>query len=129
MDLGHQARKRISHRERHLGADQSSVLMEVIGSSCKFKLKKDQSGTVTKYKARLVARVDMQEMDWNSVFAPSLRYTSLRVILALASYHDYEIEQMDVVIVFLDADVVFTIYMEQPQGFKRTSKDGEELVW
>ena len=51
-----------------------------------------------------------------------------RVILAIAAYHDNEIEQMDVVIAFLNADVVSKIYMEQPQGFKRTSKDGGELV-
>ena len=80
-----------------------------------------------KYKARLVARGDMQEMDWNSVFAPTLRYTSLRVILALAAYHDYEIEQMDVITAFLNADVVSEVYMEQPQGYK-TTKDGGELV-
>ena len=66
--------------------------MEVIGSSWKFKLKRDQSGAIMKYKARLVARGDMHEMVWNSVFAPTLRHTSLRVILALAAYHDYEIK-------------------------------------
>jgi hypothetical protein len=66
--------------------------MDVIGSSWKFKLKRDQSGSITKYKARLVARGDMQETNWTFVFAPTLRYTSLRVILALAAHHDYEIE-------------------------------------
>jgi hypothetical protein len=35
--------------------------MEVTGSSWKFKLKRDQSGSITKYKARLIARGDMQE--------------------------------------------------------------------
>ena len=62
------------------------------------------------------------------MFASTLRYSSLRVILALAAYQDYEIEQMDVVTAFLNADVVSKIFMEQPQGFKRTSKDGGELV-
>ena len=62
------------------------------------------------------------------MFAPNLRYTSLRVTLALAAYPDYEVEQIDVVTAFLDADVVSKVYMEQPQGFKRTSKDGGELV-
>ncbi len=67
-------------------------------------------------------------MDWHSVFAPTLRYTSLRVILALVAYHDYEIEQMSVVTAFLNADVVSNIYMDQPQGFKNISKNGGELV-
>ena len=75
--------------------------MKVIGSMWKFKLKRDSKGSVTKYKARLVARGDQQQPDWNSVFAPTVRYTSLRVILALACYNDWEIEQMDVVTVSL----------------------------
>ncbi len=102
--------------------------MDVIGSSWKFKLKRDQSKFISKYKARLVARGVMQEMNWTSVFAPTLRYTSLRVILALASHHDYEIEQMGVVTAFLNANVVSEIYMDQPQGFRKTAKDGGELV-
>jgi hypothetical protein len=70
----------------------------------------------------------MQEPDWSSVFAPTLMYTSLRVILALAVYHDYEIEQIDVVTAFLNANVVSNIYMEQPHGFEEKSKDGGTLV-
>ena len=78
--------------------------MDVIGSSWKFKLKRVQSGSITKYKARLVARGDMQETNLTSVFAPTRRYTSLRAILTVATYHDYEIEQMDVVTAFLNAN-------------------------
>ena len=62
------------------------------------------------------------------MFAPTLRYASLRVILALAAHHDYEIEQMDVVTAFLNANVVSEIYMDQPQGFRKTTKDGGKLV-
>ena len=70
----------------------------------------------------------MQDMNWTSVLAPSLHYTSLRVILALASYYDHEIEQIDVVTSFLNADVFSEIYMDQPQGFrKKTVNNGGEL--
>ncbi len=86
--------------------------MHVIGSSWKFKLKLDKTGFVIKLKARLVARGDMQAMDWNSVVAPIVRYTTLRAILALDAHHDYEIEQMDVVTAFLNAYVVSEVYME-----------------
>ncbi len=70
----------------------------------------------------------MQAMDWNSVFTPTVRYTTLRAILALAAHHDYEIEQMDVVTAFLNADVVSKVYMEQPAGFTTVSPDGHILV-
>ncbi len=66
-------------------------------------------------------------MDWSYVFAPTLWYISLRVIIAHATYHGYEIEQMDAVTAFLNADVVSEIYMDQPQGFRKTSKNGGEM--
>ena len=59
-----------------------------------------------------MARGDMQEPDWNSVFAPTVRYTTLRVLLALACHEDLEIEQMDVIYAFLNADVESNVYME-----------------
>ncbi len=102
--------------------------MKVIGSMWKFKLKRDPNGNAIKYKARLVARGDHQQPDWNSVFAPTVRYTSLRMILALACHNDWEIEQMDVVTAFLNAEVETDICMEQPQGHMTTTPDGTRLV-
>ena len=85
--------------------------MRVIGCSWKYTVKRASSGSILKYKARLVARGDMQDLDYTSVFAPTYRYNTLRVLLALACYHDLEIEQMDVVTAFLNADVTSDIYM------------------
>ena len=66
--------------------------MKTIGCSWKFKLKRDSDGSISKYKARLVARGDMQLPDWESVFAPSIHYTALRALLAIACYDDLKIE-------------------------------------
>ena len=102
--------------------------MKVIGSMWKFKLKRDSTGNITKYKALLVARGNEQEPDWNSVFAPTVRYTSLRVILAIACINDWKIEQMDVVSAFLHANAESEIYMEQPQGYIAYGDKGQPLV-
>jgi histone deacetylase 1/2 len=102
--------------------------MRVIGCSWKFKIKRDNNGAIIKYKARLVARGDMQSVDYSSVFAPTVRYTTLRVLLALACHHDLEIEQMDVVSAFLHADVVSDIYIEQSEGYHVPSSIGTRLV-
>ena len=48
------------------------------------------------------------------MFAPTVRYTTLCVILALACHEYLEIEQMDVIAAFLNANVESNIYMEQP---------------
>jgi hypothetical protein len=47
--------------------------MRVIECSWKFNLKRESSGAIIKYKARLVARGDMQHLDFASVFAPTVR--------------------------------------------------------
>ena len=103
--------------------------VKVIGSMWKFKSKRDSKGNISKYKARLVARGEKKQPDWNSVFAPTMRYTSLRVIMALACYTDWEIEQMDGVNAFLNADVESNIYIEEPQGVGTAVVDGTRLVY
>ena len=62
------------------------------------------------------------------MYAPTVRYTSLRVIMALVCYNNWEIEQMDVVTVFFNADVESDIYMESPQGFGSIVADGPRLA-
>jgi hypothetical protein len=102
----------------------------VIGSLWIFKLKRDAHGKVLKFKARVCARDDHQtyEVDYNERFAPTFRYTTLRVLLSLACRLDLEIELFDVVTAFLNADVDEDSYMHPPPGLPGTSKKGERLV-
>jgi hypothetical protein len=85
-------------------------------------------GAIVKYKARLIARGDMQHVDYASVFAPTVRCTTPRVLLALAGHHDLAIEEMDVVSTFLHVDVVSDIYMDQFEGYHVPSSTGIRLV-
>jgi len=103
---------------------------KIIGSMWRFKIKRDADGSIIKYKARLCARGDQQTngIDYNETFAPTVRYTTLRVLLALACYHDLEVEQFDVVSAFLNADVNETIYMHQPEGYQQYDSKGKKMV-
>ncbi len=67
-----------------------------------FKIKRNTNGTIAKYKARLVARGFTQEhgIDYIETFAPTVKLSTIRVILTLATYHDWEVEQLDVVATF-----------------------------
>ena len=57
-----------------------------------------------------------------------MRYTSLRVLLALACHQDLEVEQMDAITAFLNADVELDVYTNQPEGHELFSDDGGRLV-
>ena len=101
-----------------------------IGCLWRFKVKRDQDGQIIKYKARLCARGDHQEagVDYIESFSPTVRYQTLRTLLALACSFDLEIQQFDAVCAFLNADVSESIYMDQPEGFEQTAPGGGRLV-
>ena len=42
---------------------------------------------------------------------------SVRIVLAIAAFHDYEIWQMDVKMAFLNGNLSEDVYMIQPEGF------------
>nr|GFA36965.1 retrovirus-related Pol polyprotein from transposon TNT 1-94 [Tanacetum cinerariifolium] len=73
------------------------------------------------YKARLVARGFTQRagIDYNKVFSPVVRHTSIRVILALTACKDFELEQLDVKTAFFHGNLEEVIYMRQPSGYEQ----------
>lgn len=89
-----------------------------------FKLKKDGDKLV-KYKARLVVKGFGQKrgIDFDEIFSPVVKMSSIRVILGLVASLDLELEQMDVKTAFLHGDLDEEIYMVQPEGFEKTRKE------
>jgi hypothetical protein len=98
--------------------------MHVLPCRWVFALKKNPDGS-NKYKARLVVGGHRQKegIDFKETFAPVLKYTSLRILLAIATFYDYEVHQIDFVTAFLNANLDETIYMEQPYGFSGDTDD------
>ncbi|KAH9762947.1 hypothetical protein KPL70_001004 [Citrus sinensis] len=90
--------------------------------SCKWTYK-IKEGTVDveppRYKARLVAKGFTQKhgVDFNEVFSPVVKYSSIRILLAIAAYNDLELDQMDVKTAFLHGNLEEEILMDQPEGF------------
>ncbi|KAM0897712.1 hypothetical protein ACQ4PT_022392 [Festuca glaucescens] len=84
-----------------------------------FKRKTDADGNVTVYKARLVAKGfrQIQGVDYDETFSPVAKLKSVRILLAIAAFFDYEIWQMDVKTAFLNGDIEEELYMVQPKGF------------
>ena len=76
-------------------------------------------GNVFIYKARLVAKgfQQVQGVDYEETFSPVAMLKSVRIMLAIAAYFDYEIWQMDVKTAFLNGNLTEDMYMIEPEGF------------
>ena len=78
------------------------------------------------HKARLVAKGfrQVQRVDYDETFSPVAMLKSVRIILAIAVYFDYEIWQMDVKTAFLNGNLDEDVYMIQPEGFVDPTNTG-----
>ncbi|GAA5820848.1 hypothetical protein JCM11491_006320, partial [Sporobolomyces phaffii] len=84
-------------------------------------VKRDEYGSVIKYKARLVARGDLQRpgIDFSEVFSSTIRFASILVLLALAVIKKWDVLQFDVSTAFLHAKLgdKVELFVRQPPGF------------
>ncbi len=90
-----------------------------IGCKWVFKIKYSPNGLIERFKARLVARGFTQQygVNYEQTFAPTLRFDTLRVLLALAAIDDLELQQMDVSNAYLAGDLSDEVlYMDPPEG-------------
>ncbi|KAK8995295.1 hypothetical protein V6N11_069734 [Hibiscus sabdariffa] len=79
------------------------------------------------YKGRLVAKCFQQihGVDYDETFSPVAMFKSIRILLAIAAFHDYEIWQMDVKTAFLNGKLEEDVYMTQPEGFVTPENAGK----
>ncbi|KAH9733955.1 Integrase catalytic domain-containing protein [Citrus sinensis] len=75
--------------------------------------------------ARLVAKGFAQKegIDYNEVFSPVVKHTSIRILLALVAEYELELTQLDVKTAYLHGDLEEKIYMIQPCGFRVAGKE------
>ena len=66
---------------------------QAIENKWNFKKKTDADSNVTIYKARLVAKgfLQIQGVDYDETFSPIAILKLVRIMLAIAAYHHYEI--------------------------------------
>ena len=65
-------------------------------------------------------------VDFDEIFSPVVKMSSIRAVLSIAASMNLEVEQLDVKTAFLHGDLEEEIYMEQPEGF--IDKGNDQLV-
>ncbi|KAG4037401.1 hypothetical protein PC123_g27034 [Phytophthora cactorum] len=89
-----------------------------IGTKWVFKIKRKADGSIEKYKARLVAKGFKQKygIDYTEKFSPVIKYVTLRMIIAIAKYFGWPLDQLDVVTAFLYGIMKEQVFCIVPEG-------------
>ncbi|GJT00254.1 ribonuclease H-like domain-containing protein [Tanacetum coccineum] len=93
--------------------------VNMVRSMWLFKHKFHADGTLSRYKARLVANGNSQQLgvDFDETFSPVVKPATIRMDLSLVVSRKWLIHKLDVKNAFLNGDLSETVYMHQPPGF------------
>ncbi|KAK1417487.1 hypothetical protein QVD17_26616 [Tagetes erecta] len=96
----------------------------VLQNKWTYRIKEDHKGC-KRYKARLVAKGFQQKkgVDYNEIFSPVVKMTTIRLILSIVAAEGLHLEQLDVKTAFLHGNLDEEIYMAQPEGFQVAGKE------
>jgi hypothetical protein len=89
---------------------------EVLPLMWVFSYKTDGDGYLSRFKARLVVRGDLQALIDNTYVA-TLAIRNFCALIAIANYFDLELKQYDVPTAFLNAKINRKLYAETPEAF------------
>ncbi|KAL0416555.1 UNVERIFIED_CONTAM: Retrovirus-related Pol polyprotein from transposon RE2 [Sesamum latifolium] len=114
-----------------MGSNQVWILVDPpkgvrpVGCKWAYKCKLEADGEVTAFKARLVAKgcTQLPGVDFEETYSPVAMAKSIRILLAIAVWYDYEIWQMDVKTASLNGFIEEEIFMDQPEGFTAVGEE------
>nr|GEX23007.1 ribonuclease H-like domain-containing protein [Tanacetum cinerariifolium] len=93
--------------------------VNVVRSMWLFRYKYHVDGSLSKYKARLVANGRNQQygVDCSDTFSRVVKPATIRIVLSLALARNWPVHQLNVKNAFLNGDLTETVYIYQPSGF------------
>lgn len=91
-----------------------------VGHKWVFTVKYTPTGLIDRFKARLVAQgfSQVQGIDFEETYSPTVRLESLRTLLTVGASLDYEIHQTDVVSAYPRSILHAEVYMRIPEGIQ-----------
>ena len=84
-----------------------------------WKYKFDEDGYLSKHKARLCVRGDLEKLpDTEETFAATLAARVFGALMAIAAYFDLELQQLDTISAFTHSVLRRKLYVRLPDGFR-----------
>lgn len=95
-----------------------------------YKIKLNKDGSIERFKSRFVVcgYSQVKGLDYFHSFSATMRATSMRILLALASGEKLKLEHFDVTNAFTQSDIDSEIYVDPPKGYEKIDKDGNPYV-
>lgn len=84
-----------------------------------FTYKFDTNGYLTKFKARICVRGDLQPIYRDDTYAATLAAKTFRSLMAITAKFDLEASQLDAINAFTNAELDEEVYTELPPGFDK----------
>lgn len=99
----------------------------IVSNRWVLRIKRNPDGTISRYRARLVARgfSQIHGLDYHDTYAPTSSMSIIRLLFSFAAVEELNITQFDVKTAFLYGDLEEEVFMSQPQGFD----DNSGKVW
>ena len=83
-----------------------------------YKVKTDKNGDLLQRKARVCADGSFQfPWEYNSIYSPTVRFTAVRTLLALAAQENYHCFHFDIEAAFVSSDIDRPLHMNPPPGY------------
>lgn len=84
-----------------------------------YKIKYRSSGSIERYKARLVTKhyTQVEGKDYHDIFALVVKLVIIQLLLSIAAIRTFSLRQLDVKNDFLEGDVGEEVYMKLLTGF------------
>jgi len=93
--------------------------IKVIPLTWVFTYKLDTDGYLTKFKARICVRGDLQPRTDKDTYAATLAARTFRALMAITAAYDLEAFQLDAVNAFINSYLDETVYCAFPDGFQQ----------
>ena len=99
---------------------------KVLETRMVYKLKKDLNEKILRYKARCVVQDfrQIQDVDFDDIYVVVVKIMSFKTLFAIVVKKDYDCEQMNITIAFLNASLNEKIYIMPSKDYRE-----KEYVW